>query len=69
MSADEGGDTAPMRATNGETHPDSNVAATPGKRKRSTQEEKSGADCNATTAREKANLHENLRSLVELLLK
>ncbi|KAJ5308279.1 hypothetical protein N7476_008935 [Penicillium atrosanguineum] len=69
MSADEGGDTTPMPATNGEPHPDSNVAATPGKRKRSTQEEKSGADSNATTARERANLHENLRSLVDLLLK
>ncbi|KAJ5683814.1 uncharacterized protein N7477_000159 [Penicillium maclennaniae] len=69
MSADEGGDTTPMPATNGEPHQDSNVAATPGKRKRSSQEEKLGADSNATTAREKANLHENLRSLVDLLLK
>jgi hypothetical protein len=69
MSADEGGDTTPMPVTNGEPHPDSSVVATPGKRKRSAQDDKSGADSNASAAREKANLHENLRSLIELLLK
>jgi hypothetical protein len=68
MSADEGGETTPMPVTNGEPHPDSSVVATPGKRKRSAQD-KSGADSNASAAREKANLHENLRSLIELLLK
>jgi hypothetical protein len=69
MSADEGKNTTPMPATNGESHLDSNVVATPGKRKRSTQEEKSGADSNASTTRERATLHENLRSLIDLLLK
>lgn len=69
MSADEGGDTTPMPATNGEPHLESGVVMTPGKRKRSAPDEKSGADSNASAAREKANLHDNLRSLVELLLK
>lgn len=70
MSANEGGETTSMPAMNGEPHPDSAAIATPGKRKRSAQEEKSGADAASTTSRDdKANLQENLRSLVDLLSK
>ncbi|KAJ5674031.1 hypothetical protein N7462_009470 [Penicillium macrosclerotiorum] len=68
MSAEESGDTSTMPATNGEPHPDSTVVATPGKRKRST-DEKSVVDATASSSRDKSNLHENLRSLVDLLLK
>ncbi|KAJ5687658.1 hypothetical protein N7536_010277 [Penicillium majusculum] len=69
MSADEAGDTTPVSATNGEPHPDPATNATSGKRKRSTQDDKSSTDSSATTSRDQANLHETLRSLVELLLK
>ena len=59
-----------MPVANGEPHTDSSVTATPGKRKRSTQEEHLGVDANtSTTSRDKATLHENLRSLVGLLIK
>lgn len=58
-----------MPATNGEPHQDSGMIATPGKRKRSAQEEKSGTDSNSSASQDKTNLHENLRSLVDLLLK
>ncbi|KAJ6167801.1 hypothetical protein N7497_000644 [Penicillium chrysogenum] len=69
MSADEAGDTTPMSATNGEPHPDPATNATSGKRKRSTQDDKPSTDSSATVSRDRANLHETLRSLVELLLK
>lgn len=70
MSADENGDTPMMPAPNGEPHPDASANATPAKRKRSTQEESLGVDSNtSTTSRDKATLHENLRSLVGLLIK
>jgi hypothetical protein len=59
-----------MPAPNGEPHPDTSATATPGKRKRSAQEENLGVDSNtSTTSRDKAALHENLRSLVGLLIK
>ncbi|OQD63671.1 hypothetical protein PENPOL_c009G01306 [Penicillium polonicum] len=69
MSADEAGDTTPVSATNGEPHPDPATNATSGKRKRSTQDDKPSTDSSATTSRDRANLHESLRSLIELLLK
>lgn len=70
MSADKNGDTPMMPATNGEPDPDSLVSATPGKRKRSVQEENLGVDAStSTTSRDKAILHENLRNLVGLLIK
>ncbi|OQE41016.1 hypothetical protein PENCOP_c005G00014 [Penicillium coprophilum] len=69
MSADEAGDTTPMSATNGEPHPDPATNATSGKRKRSTQDDKPSTDSSATASRDRANLHETLRSLIELLLK
>lgn len=69
MSADEVGDTTPVSATNGEPHPDPATNATSGKRKRSTQDDKPSTDSSATTSRDRANLHETLRSLIELLLK
>ncbi|KAJ5167953.1 uncharacterized protein N7482_003547 [Penicillium canariense] len=71
MSADENEDTAMMPAANGEHHPDSSAIATAGKRKRSAPEENlQGADSNtSTTSRNKDTLHENLRSLVDLLIK
>ncbi|KAJ5793606.1 hypothetical protein N7457_000205 [Penicillium paradoxum] len=69
MSADEAGDTTPMSATNGEPHPDPATAATSGKRKRSTQDDKTSTDSSATASRDRANLHESLRNLIELLLK
>ncbi|CAG8180478.1 unnamed protein product [Penicillium salamii] len=62
MSADEGGDTTPM-STHDESYQD--TIAGPGKRKRSTQDEKS----NDAASRDRVNLHETLRNLVELLLK
>ncbi|KAJ5135167.1 uncharacterized protein N7515_004445 [Penicillium bovifimosum] len=67
MSADETPDATPMFATNGEGLPD--PTATTGKRKRSTQEDKPSTDSSASAARDRVNLHESLRSLVELLLK
>lgn len=69
MSANEGSETTSVPNLNGESHPDSAAIATPGKRKRSAQEEKSGADSASTSSRDKANLQENLRSLVDLLSK
>ncbi|KAJ5095396.1 hypothetical protein NUU61_004752 [Penicillium alfredii] len=69
MSADEVGDTASMSTTNGEPHPNSGAIATPGKRKRSGQDEKSGPDSSFSASQDKNYLHETLRSLVELLLK
>jgi hypothetical protein len=59
-----------MPAPNGEPYPDSSATATPAKRKRSAQEENLSVDSNtSTTSRDKATLHENLRSLVGLLIK
>lgn len=73
MSADEGGDTTSMPLTNGEPNPspaDSVAVTTPGKRKRrSSQEEKAAESSNSSATHDKTNLHETLRSLVELLLK
>ena len=69
MSADEGGDTTPVSATNGDPHFDFTTIAASGKRKRSTQEDKSSTDSNASASRDRANLHETLRNLIELLLK
>lgn len=69
MSSDQSRNTTPVIATNGELNPSSNMIATPGKRKRSVQEEKSGSDTNASGSHDKTNLQENLRSLVDLLSK
>ena len=69
MSADEAGDTTPMSTTNSEPHPDPTANATSGKRKRSTQDDKPSTDSSAPASRDRANLHETLRSLIELLLK
>lgn len=69
MSVNEGRETTSMSAANGEARPDSVAIATPGKRKRSAQEDKPGADSNSSAPRDKAVLQENLRSLVDLLLK
>ncbi|EKV05922.1 polyadenylate binding protein types 1 2 3 4 family protein [Penicillium digitatum] len=69
MSADEAGDTTPTSTTNGEPHPDPATNANSGKRKRSTQDDKSSTEPNATASRDRANLHETLRSLIDLLLK
>jgi hypothetical protein len=68
MSADEGGDTTPVSVTNGDHLADFTTTAPSGKRKRSTQDDKSGTDSN-TSSRDRANLHETLRNLIELLLK
>lgn len=69
MSADEAGDTTPMSATNSEPHADPATAATSGKRKRSTQDDKTSNDPSDSASRDRAILHESLRSLIELLLK
>jgi hypothetical protein len=68
MSADEGGDTTPMSVANGD-HSDLTAIAASGKRKRSTQDDKSNTDSSASASRDRANLHETLRNLIELLLK
>jgi hypothetical protein len=68
MSADEGGDTTPVSATNGDHHSDFSTIAASGKRKRSTQDDKSTTD-SSTSSRDRADLHETLRNLIELLLK
>lgn len=65
MSADE---VATMHTTNGEPHPEPATTATPGKRKRSIQDDKSGPE-STSASRESSLLHETLRSLVDLLLK
>ncbi|CAG7986323.1 unnamed protein product [Penicillium olsonii] len=64
MSADEGGDATPM-STHDDSHQDSTTAAGSGKRKRSTQDDKSSD----AASRDRVKLHETLRNLVELLLK
>ncbi|KAI2721715.1 hypothetical protein DTO027I6_1106 [Penicillium roqueforti] len=69
MSADEAGDTTPMSTTNSEPHPDPATNATSGKRKRSTQYDKPSTESSAPASRDRTNLHETLRSLIELLLK
>ncbi|KAJ5918871.1 hypothetical protein N7454_010015 [Penicillium verhagenii] len=69
MSADEAGDPRTMTPTNGESHPESTATATPGKRKRSTQDENSTIEVASSTSRDSILLHENLRTLVGLLLK
>lgn len=69
MSADEGGDAVLVPATNGEhrpSPPDSTAVATPGKRKRPSQDEKSAPE---SVPQGKQDLHETLRTLVDLLLK
>jgi hypothetical protein len=63
MSADEAGETATISATKGNSH-DVTTMATPGKRKRSTQD-----DPSSSAPRDRANLHETLRNLIRLLLK
>ncbi|KAJ5888037.1 hypothetical protein N7495_008078 [Penicillium taxi] len=68
MSGEESGDNNSMPPTNGNAHPDLTAAATQGKRKRSVQEEKAGPD-SSSMSQEKANLHEHLRNLVDLLVK
>ena len=67
MSTDEGAGTTSMPTTNGGPHMESAATATPAKRKRSIQDDKSGSD--STSSREKTNLHETLQSLMDLLLK
>ncbi|PWY84527.1 hypothetical protein BO94DRAFT_101923 [Aspergillus sclerotioniger CBS 115572] len=75
MSADEGGGTAPVPATNGEqpqNTPESSVLATPGKRKRvASHDDKVAQDAGASAAlsQERAKLQETLRNLVEILSK
>ncbi|KAJ5643696.1 uncharacterized protein N7484_006203 [Penicillium longicatenatum] len=69
MSADEGGDPKSMAPVNGESHPESTATATPGKRKRSTQDENPAVEPASSASRESLDLHENLRTLVGLLLK
>lgn len=69
MSTDEGGDTAPMASANGERYQDSTTMTGFGKRKRSTQDDQSSVDSNDTASRDRANLHETLRNLIDLLLK
>lgn len=75
MSADEGGGTASMSATNGEVHtPDPPTLATPGKRKRvSSHDDKAASQDAGTSAskasQDKAKLQETLRNLVEILSK
>ncbi|KAJ5103662.1 hypothetical protein N7532_004191 [Penicillium argentinense] len=69
MSADESGNATPVAAINGEPRPETNLSATPGKRKRSVQDEKVGPESSSSAPHEKTNLHENLRNLVQLLVK
>lgn len=75
MSADEGGGTAAVPATNGEQPPNSpepSTLATPGKRKRvSSHDDKAAQDATAAAAQsqERAKLQETLRNLVEILSK
>ncbi|KAJ5749082.1 uncharacterized protein N7511_010778 [Penicillium nucicola] len=63
MSADEAGEAAAISATNGDSR-DITTIATPGKRKRSTQD-----DPSSSAPRDRANLHETLSNLTRLLLK
>ncbi|PYH92751.1 hypothetical protein BO71DRAFT_329316 [Aspergillus ellipticus CBS 707.79] len=75
MSADEGGGTAPVPATNGEqpqNTPEPSALATPGKRKRvSSHDDKVAQDASAAAvqSQEKAKLQETLRNLIVLLSK
>ncbi|KAJ6096191.1 hypothetical protein N7486_006937 [Penicillium sp. IBT 16267x] len=69
MSADEGGDPKSMAPINGESHPESTATATPGKRKRSAQDENVAVEPASSASRESLNLHETLRTLVGLLSK
>ncbi|KAJ5808335.1 hypothetical protein N7474_009604 [Penicillium riverlandense] len=72
MSADEGGDAVLVPATNGEhrpSPPDSTAVATPGKRKRSSQDEKSAQESGLSAPQDRQDLHETLQTLVDLLLK
>ncbi|OJJ51571.1 hypothetical protein ASPZODRAFT_55194 [Penicilliopsis zonata CBS 506.65] len=75
MSADEGSETASMPLANG-THnpvtPDPPALATPGKRKRGpSHDEKASQEASASSSQpqDKAQLHETLRNLVEVLNK
>ena len=72
MSADEIGDAVSAPVTNGEHHPsppDSTAFTTPGKRKRPSQDEKSTQESVPSAPQGKQDLHETLRTLVDLLLK
>lgn len=69
MSADEAGDPTPVSNMNGEPRQDPTAIAGSGKRKRSTQDNGLATDANDTASRSRANLHETLRNLIELLLK
>lgn len=72
MSADEGGDAVLVPATNGEhrpSPPDSTAVATPGKRKRPSQDEISAQESGLSAPQGKQDLHETLQTLVDLLLK
>ncbi|KAJ5648207.1 hypothetical protein N7490_004579 [Penicillium lividum] len=69
MNADEGVDPKSMAPINGEHYPEPTATATPGKRKRSTQDENSAVEHASSTSRESINLHETLKTLVNLLLK
>ncbi|KAJ5590845.1 hypothetical protein N7450_004817 [Penicillium hetheringtonii] len=69
MSAEDSGNTTPVPNVNDETRPEPNVTATPGKRKRSEQDEKPGSETTTSLSQNQTTLHENLRSLVDLLFK
>ena len=51
MSVEDSRNTTPVAATNDESHAESNMTATPGKRKRSVQEDKVGSDNNTSATR------------------
>ena len=69
MSAEDSGNTSPVPNVNNGPHPESNVTATPGKRKRSEQDEKATSEATTSLSQNQTTLHENLRSLVDLLSK
>lgn len=66
MSADEAGEATPIPPTNGDSHSDAGAIATPGKRKRSAQDDKPDV---GPTSQNKVNLHDVLRNLVNLLVR
>ncbi|KAF4166115.1 hypothetical protein CNMCM6936_006989 [Aspergillus lentulus] len=75
MSADEGGETLPIPATNGEPQsatPDPPVLSTPGKRKRGSSHDVHAAQDAGTSEsqiQERVKLHETLSNLVDILSK
>lgn len=73
MSADEGGETLSIPATNGESAtPDPPVLSTPGKRKRGSSHDVHAAqDAGASESQvqERVKLHETLSNLVDILSK